>query len=479
MSSPAITRLNWTGDLVRVMAGLMLSLFVAAMDSTVVGTALPTIARELGEFQLYPWVFSGYLITATTTVPIWGRLADRYGRRLVLLTGITIFVTASMLCAASPGMAALIVFRTLQGVGAGCIQPVVFTLVGDIFPLPQRARLQGFFSSMWAVAAVIGPAIGAVFVSTIGWRWIFLINLPIGLVAGTLIFSHRERRPEAVVDAGIDVRSAMLLTAGIGLLLWGLGTGSQTAAPVWWAIGAGTAMLAAFGLVEMRSRRPLLPLDLLRSPVIGPAVMVGAIAGTVMFGVTAYVPLYVQQVLGGSPYAAGVAVGAMSIGWPVTSTTAGFMLVRVGYQRLVLAGALALVAGSLMLALAPATLGAFWMTAGSLVIGCGMGLFTAPLLIVIQSSVAWNRRGAATALNQFSRTIGGAVGVSLMGVLLQLYLGSARDPLAAHAQLAAGLRADFIVITGLSACVLAVSLVILRTSRGARVPESLERQAAT
>src|SRR5436309_2798169 len=232
-------RLAWTPDLVRVMAGLMLSLFVAAMDSTVVGTALPTIARELGEFQLYPWVFSGYLITATTTVPIWGRLADRYGRRLVLLTGITIFVTASMLCAASPGMAALIVFRTLQGVGAGCIQPVVFTLVGDIFPLPQRARLQGFFSSMWAVAAVIGPALGAVFVSTIGWRWIFLINLPIGLVAGTLIFSHRERRPEAVVDAGIDVRSAILLTAGIGLLLWGLGTGSQTAAPVWWAIGAG------------------------------------------------------------------------------------------------------------------------------------------------------------------------------------------------------------------------------------------------
>src|SRR5207249_9744786 len=175
----------------------------------------------------------------------------------------------------SPGMAALIVFRTLQGVGAGCIQPVVFTLVGDIFPLPQRARLQGFFSSMWAVAAVIGPALGAVFVSTIGWRWIFLINLPIGLVAGTLIFRHRERRPEAVVDAGIDVRSAILLTAGIGLLLWGLGTGSQTAAPVWWAIGAGAAMLAAFGLVEMRSRRPLLPLDLLRSPVIGPAVMVG------------------------------------------------------------------------------------------------------------------------------------------------------------------------------------------------------------
>jgi EmrB/QacA subfamily drug resistance transporter len=465
MSSPAPTRLRWTRELVLVMAGLMLSLFVAAMDSTVVGTALPTIARDLGQFQLYPWVFSGYLITATTTVPIWGRLADRYGRRLMLLMGIAIFVIASMLCAASPGMAALIAFRTLQGVGAGCIQPVVFTLVGDIFPLPQRARLQGFFSGMWAVAAVIGPALGAVFVSTIGWRWIFLINLPIGLVAGTLIFSHRERRPEAVADAGIDVRSALLLTAGIGLLLWGLGTGSQSATPVWWAVGAGTAMLAAFGLVETRSRRPLLPLDLLRNSVIGPAVLVGAIGGTVMFGVTAYVPLYVQQVLGGTPYAAGVAVGAMSIGWPIASATAGFIMVRVGYQRLVVAGALALLAGGLILTLHPAGFAVLWVSAGSLVVGCGMGLFTAPLLIVIQSSVAWGRRGAATALNQFSRTVGGAIGVSLMGVLLQVFIGAARDPLTARAQLAAGLHADFAVITGLAACVLAVSLVILRTAK--------------
>ncbi len=476
-STPA--RLPWTPALVRVMAGLMLSLFVAAMDSTVVGTALPTIARELGQFQLYPWVFSGYLITATTTVPIWGRLADRYGRRVVLLVGVAIFVAASMLCAASPGMAALIAFRTLQGVGAGCIQPVVFTLVGDIFPLPQRARLQGFFSSMWAIAAIIGPALGALFVSTIGWRWIFLINLPIGLVAGGLVFSHRETRPATSMDTGIDFRTVILLTAGIGLLLWGLGTGSQNASPVWWAIAVAAAMLAAFGLVETRSSRPLLPLDLLRHPVIGPAVLVGAIAGTVMFGVTAYVPLYVQQVLGGSPYAAGVAVGAMSIGWPLASTTAGFILVRVGYQRLVLAGGLALVAGALVLALAPTAGGVLWMSAGSLVIGIGMGLFTAPLLIVIQASVNWNRRGAATALNQFSRTIGGAIGVSLMGVLLQAFIASARDPLAARSQLAGGLHADFTVVTGLAACVLAASVVILRTSRDARVPENAERQAAS
>src|SRR6202162_6029109 len=163
--SVQLDRVRWTPQLYRDMAGLMVSLFVAAMDATVVGTALPTIARDLGSFQLYPWIVAGYLITATTTVPLWGRLADLHGRRRVLLVGIVMFVVASALCAASPSMVWLIAFRTLQGIGAGCIQPVVFTIVGDIFPLQQRARLQGLFSSMWGVAAIVGPILGALFVS--------------------------------------------------------------------------------------------------------------------------------------------------------------------------------------------------------------------------------------------------------------------------------------------------------------------------
>ena len=173
-SEQIVTRVPWTPVLVRVMAALMVSLFVAAMDSTVVGTALPTIARELGSFEFYPWIVVGYLITGTTTVPLWGRLADIRGRKPVLLAGLAIFVMASALCAWSPSMLWLIAFRTLQGIGAGCIQPLVFTTVGDIFPLAQRARLQGFFSSMWAIAAIVGPGLGALFVSTIGWRWICL-----------------------------------------------------------------------------------------------------------------------------------------------------------------------------------------------------------------------------------------------------------------------------------------------------------------
>jgi EmrB/QacA subfamily drug resistance transporter len=462
-------RIPWTPQLVRLMAGLMLSLFVAAMDSTVVGTALPTIARDLGEFQLYPWVFSAYLITATTSVPVWGRLADLHGRRRILLVGIALFVGASLLCGASPGMGWLIAFRALQGVGAGCIQPVVLTIVGDVFPLQQRARMQGLFSSAWAVAALIGPVLGAAFVSTIGWRWIFAINLPAGVVAGGLIWNYVERRPTEVRGA-LDVRGAVLLTTAIALLLWGLGAGSPTASPTWSAVVLGLLTLGAFGVLEARSRAPLLPLELLRHPVVGPAIFVAVVGGTVMFGVTAYVPLFVQQVLGGSPFAAGAAVAAMSIGWPVTSAVAGLIMVRVGYQRLVVAGGLLLVLGTFSLVLASSGGGIVLISGASLVVGCGMGAFSAPLLIVIQSSVAWGRRGAATALNQFARTIGGAAGVSLLGVLLQAFVSGSRNPLAARRGLEAGLRTDFEVLVGLSLVILATSAVMVLSARRAAEP---------
>jgi EmrB/QacA subfamily drug resistance transporter len=470
----AVERVPWTGALVRTMAGLMLSLFVAAMDSTVVGTALPTIARELGSFELYPWIVAGYLITATTTVPVWGRLADVRGRKMVLLCGITVFVLASALCAASPSMPWLIAFRTLQGVGAGCIQPLVFTIVGDVFPLPQRARLQGFFSSMWAIAAIIGPALGALFVSTIGWRWIFTVNVPIGFVAVALLWGYRERVPERRWQRALDVRGAALLTVAVTLLLIGLGTGSQSATPSWPVVALATAMLAAFAAIEWRATNPTVPLQLLRHRLIGPAILISSIAGTLMFGVTAYVPLWVQSVQGGSPYAAGVAVGAMSIGWPIASATSGFVMVRVGYERLVVAGALALLAGTAMLAFGPYDAGPLWVGVATGVIGVGMGTFSAPLLIVIQSAVDWSQRGAATALNQFSRTIGGAVGVALMGVVLQRYVGAARAPLEAHEQLRAGLHADFTVIVVLAAAVLAAGIAVLVASRRQKV----ERRAA-
>lgn len=463
MTDPSPTRppLPWDLSLVLLMAGLMLTLFVAAMDSTVVGTALPTIAHQIGNPELYPWVFSGYLLTSTTTVPLWGRLADGFGRRRVLLTGLAIFVVASVLCGLAPSMPALIIFRTLQGIGAGCVQPIVFTVVGDTFPTSQRARLQGFFSAVWAVAAVIGPVLGATFVTTIGWRWIFGINLPIGIVAALLLLRYREQRPETM-DRSIEVRGALTLTAGVALLLWGLGTGSASGKPVWQVAAAGVALLAVFVLLERRSKSPTVPLDLLRHRVMGPAIASSLLAGMIMFCVSAYVPLSVQNGLGQSAYIAGATVAPMSLTWPLGSVLSGFLLLRVGFQPLAVAGSLGLVIGCALLGLVTSTTAV--VAIGSAAIGFGMGLLSTPILIVIQSSVPWSKRGAATALNQFSRTIGGAVGVSLLGVLLETQAGTG----ATGSRLLGGIRFVFLACLGVALATFALTLaMLLGRKRGA------------
>jgi EmrB/QacA subfamily drug resistance transporter len=464
------------------MAGLMLCIFVAAMDSTVVGTALPTISRELNGFALYSWVFTGYLLTGTTSVPIWGRLADLYGRRRVLLTGLCLFVAASLLCGLSTNMLALIVFRTLQGVGAGCLQPVTFTVVGDIFPLQQRARLQGFFSAMWALAAIFGPLLGALFVSTVGWRWIFGINLPIGIVAAALLWGYREKS-ELRAQGGLDLPGAIALTAGVALLLWGLGAGNAAAQPAPPALLAAVAILAAFVVIELRSSGPTIPLSLLRRRTVGWPLLVSLLAGTVMFGTTAYVPLFVQGALGGSTYEAGAAIAPMSLGWPVASVISGRVLLRVGFRWLVAAGALLLTLGAVMMAARPAGAGVVWVGLSSAVIGAGLGAISTPVLIVIQSSVPWDQRGSATALNQFSRTIGGAVGVAGLGILLLARLRSeaarlglpaavTANPLhpgsgaASQALLGAGLSPVFWVLACLAGATLVATLVIVLRGSG-------------
>lgn len=451
----------------------MLTLFVTAMDSTVVGTSLPTIARQIGDPQLYPWIFTGYLLTSTTTVPLWGRFADGFGRRRVLLLGVAIFVIASVLCGLAPNMPALIVFRTLQGIGAGCIQPIVFTVVGDTFPIGQRARLQGFFSSVWAVAALVGPVLGALLVSTIGWRWIFGINLPIGIVATSLLLAYRERRP-ATTDRRIDPIGAAALTAGVAVLLWGLGAGSATASPNLPLAGVGLLLLVAFVLYERRSKSPTVPLDLLGNRVIGPAMTATVLAGMIMFCISAYVPLSVQNGLGESAYLAGAAVAPMSLTWPIASVTAGFLMLRLGFQPLALAGSLCLVAGCFVLAFLADTTVAFGI--GSAVAGVGMGLMSSPILVTVQSSVPWTKRGAATALNQFSRTIGGAVGVSVLGILLEARAGTG----ATGGHLLAGAHAVFLACLGVAlvTTALTVAMLVMR-SRGRGEVDALRPGASS
>ncbi|HUZ86913.1 MAG TPA: MDR family MFS transporter [Candidatus Baltobacterales bacterium] len=440
----------------RITAGLMLAMLVAAMDATVVATGLPTIGKDLHGLSLYPWIFAGYLLTSTTTVPLWGRLADIYGRKNVLMAGLVVFVGASALCGTCSSMQMLVVFRVLQGVGAGCLQPVVITTVGDLFPLEQRARVQGLFSAMWGIAALTGPLIGAVFVTTIGWRWIFEVNVPLGIAVVALIWSFHDR-PAAGGARDIDWLGAVLLTTGIALALVGLGAGGAAAQIDWRLEAAALGLLAWFVYVERGAARPTVPLRLLRHPLIGPALLAALAAGTLQWAATSYIPLYTQDVLGMSAYWAGASVAPMSLGWPLASVIAGRLLIRVGPWPLAFAGSVALVAGALMIATASSVQ---LVVAASAVLGFGMGMMQTPLLVTVQSSVGWAERGATTALNQFARTIGGSVGVSLLGLLLVSPGASTQG-----AALGPGLHAVFWTMPAMAAASVLVCVAMLAISR--------------
>ena len=324
-----------------VTVGIMSAIALAALDATVVGTAMPTIIGQLGGLSEYAWVFSIYLLTSTTTVPIYARLADVHGRKPVFLAGLTLFVLGSMLCGFAASMPQLIAFRAMQGLGAGAVQPISFTIAGDIFSPERRARMQGWFSAVWGVSAIIGPAIGGLITSTIGWPWVFELNLPVGILAGLIIWfalhETAERRPQR-----IDWMGAAILTGGVVLLLVAVSEGGdlfgwvspQVAAMLAAAIG----LLAWFVRHARRTPDPLVDLDLLKAPVIRAGLLVGTLAGIVMFGVTTFVPPMVQGVHLGTPLEAGVAVAAMSIGWPLASIVAGRLLARVGARPLVIGG---------------------------------------------------------------------------------------------------------------------------------------------
>jgi EmrB/QacA subfamily drug resistance transporter len=477
-----------------VTAGVMAGIAVAALDSTVVGTAMPTIIGQLGGISEYGWVFAAYLLTATTTVPIFSTLADSRGRKPVFLAGLALFVGGSVLCGLSGSMLQLIIFRAIQGLGAGAVQPIAFTIVGDIFEPRQRARMQGLFSSVWGVSAIVGPALGGLITSTVGWRWVFYINVPVGVVAALLIglalherFERREHR--------LDWVGMVTLTAGVALLLLAVSEGGQIgwSSPAFIGLMVSAAvLLAIFIRTEGRVAEPLISPELLRRPIVSAGLAVGALAGVVMFGLTAYVPPLVQGVHGGSPLDAGLAVGAMSIGWPIGSILSGRTMLRFGVRPLVLLGAALLVVGTGLLTQAVRIDALSYVAVATGVTGLGMGLTTAPMLVGIQTAVSWNQRGQATGLVQFSRTIGGAVGTGVLGGLLAATVGPAAsailDPVARTTIAASTLAAErghlatglgwiylILLIAAVIALVLAVRLIpamrIVDSTEGAVQPE--------
>lgn len=390
---------------------LALSLFMAALEATVVSTAMPTVVGELGGIQHYAWVFTAYMLSSTITVPIYGKLADLYGRKPVLLFGIVLFLVGSIASGLSTSMAMLIGFRTLQGLGAGAMQPVALTVIGDLYTLEERAKVQGAFSAVWGIAGLIGPITGGFIVKYMTWHWVFFINVPVGVGCLVLLMSYFHERVERKPQK-LDYAGAALLTGWVVALLVGVqGVGVNL-----WGLPVAAVLLAAFIAVERKAAEPIIPMSIFKVPAIVISSIAGALFSAAMFGATTYVPLFVQGVLGGTPTEAGGMITPMIVGWPLAALVAGKLLLKTGFRPLIVGGLGLTVVGTSLMALllgpqAPKLVPELAMG----LFGIGMGFASTALLIAVQTSVGWELRGVATASNMFFRTIGGAIGVGLMG----------------------------------------------------------------
>lgn len=407
-----------------ILASVMLSVALVAIDTTILATAVPAIVEDLGGFTQFPWLFSTYLLAQAVTTPVYGKLADVFGRKPLMLLGIGLFVLGSVLCAVAWSMTALIVFRAIQGLGAGAIQPASVTIMGDIYSVAERAVAQSYVAGVWATAAVVGPTLGGVFSEQLSWRWIFWINVPLGALAA-LVLSRRFTESAAHATRGqrqpIDVGGAVLLALAAGLLLLGLLEGGIRWA--WWSpVGVGIfvaalLLLVAFLAVERRVADPVLPLWVFRDRVLNSATIGSFVVGMLMLGVTSYVPVYAQRVLGAGAVTAGLAVAALAIGWPIAASTSGRFYLRLGFRPCLLAGAAFGVLGTAIVALVGPDSPVWLLALGCLVLGLGLGYVASPSIVAAQSAVSWRHRGVATGTNMFARSVGSAVGVAVFGAV--------------------------------------------------------------
>jgi EmrB/QacA subfamily drug resistance transporter len=411
-----------------VTIGIMTGMFLAALEATVIGTAMPTVIASLGGMNHYSWVFSAYLITSTVTVPLWGKLSDLYGRRLFYQVGIAIFLIGSALSGMSTTMTQLIIFRAIQGLGAGALIPLGMTIIGDIYTLHERARMQALFSGVWGLASVIGPIVGGFITDQWSWRWVFYINLPVG-IAAAVIMGFALKEPKRTSRPVIDYAGAAALTGAITLLMLALVEGGSSLATLLSLrnilLAAGAILLGGlFFMIERRAHDPIVPFKLFENRVVSISVIAGFLAGVAMFGAISFVPLYAQGAMGATATEAGSLLTPLMLSWVTVSVIGGRILIRVGYRWMCIIGFTVLTLGMVLLSMHDPQMPKFWIYLDLVTIGAGLGLTMLTLLIAVQHSVPRSQLGIATSLNQFSRAIGGAVGVAVMGAVLSAGLTS-------------------------------------------------------
>lgn len=425
---------------------LMLGMALAALDTTIVGTAMPSIVGKLGGITLYSWVFSIYLLTSTTTVPIYGKLADLYGRKPLFLFGATLFLIGSAASGAAQSMEQLIIFRAIQGLGAGAVLPIVLTIIGDIFTLQERAKVQGLFSGVWGLSSIIGPFVGGLIVDHFSWRWVFFVNIPFGLVSMLLLIFTLKETVERKKHH-LDYAGTVTLTGSIVALLFALLQGGTAWAWISFpSIGLFVATIVLFALFirsEQRAAEPILPLVLFENRIITISSIGGVALGVLMFGITSYVPLFVQGVKGGSATSAGITLGPLLLAWPIAATLSGKIVIRYGYRVTAVAGMLAATLGVAMTMFFNTQTGLPFIIVAMVLIGTGLGFASSVFILSVQNAVPWNLRGVATATTQFFRTMGGTVGVAVMGTILNAQMALRFAPIYAQfAEVASHLPKD-------------------------------------
>ena len=404
-----------------VLASVMLAMFIGAVEATIVSTAMPSIAADLGGFSKYSWVFSAYLLMSTVTVLLYGKLSDLFGRKSILAVGIILFLLGSLLCGLAGSMDQLIFFRFIQGMGAGAVLPIAITIVGDIYSADERAKIQGYLSSVWGISAVTGPAIGGVLVSTVGWEFVFWVNIPLGILAliGVMVFlvePVKNKKPS------IDFMGALWLTISLSSLLYLLVEGGVGFEWVSWKslLLAGVAGLVfmLFIVAEKKAKDPMMSFEIWKNRAILYANLVSLATGVILIGVSSYLPAYVSGVMEQPAAVAGFTLTAMSIGWPIASFFSGRLLIKIGYFRTSLAGGIFLIIGTLLFVFMTPGYGPLWAAMSSFFVGVGMGLTSTAFIVSIQAAVTYEQRGTATASNIFMRNLGSTIGVALLGSIL-------------------------------------------------------------
>lgn len=410
-----------------VAISLMMATFLTAIEGTVVSTAMPKIASELQGIEIMNWVFSIYLLTSAVTVPMFGKLSDLFGRKIIFNIGTIIFLTGSALCGFSDSMDQLILFRAIQGIGAGAIMPVATTIIGDVFPISERARMLGFISLVWGISGIVGPLVGGFFVDHLTWEWIFFFNIPFGLLAMLMLgFSLREKIEKN--KKKIDYLGALTFSIGMIALLYGLQLGGEnndwTSPLVLMLFVLFVLFIALFILIESKVSEPMIPLKLFRNRLITVVNGMSILVSVVLIGIMVYIPMWVQGVLGQGATLSGLVLMPMSITWTIGSFFVGKLMIKRGTRSITALSLFILLIGAASLMFYSQTNSTALLFVISAILGVGFGIITAFSTVLIQSSVDWSLRGISTSAHVFFRTLGQTVGIAILGTFFNTKVSS-------------------------------------------------------